>query len=447
MDTQLSLPAFPAPAEGPAHRREVWRDLALVTVLTIATFVLSSVFELREWLTDLTRPLERYQVDELPLSFAVLALSLAWFSWRRWRQSQSELRLRVAAQQALVERETQYRTLFMENLAGNTLAAQDGSMLLCNPAMARMLGLSSLDQAVGRNLADFYVDPDLWRQHREALAHGEKLEIPVLDLRSADGRLVKAIARILPRYSPGRAAELQVYFADISVLHSMQKELADTLGENRMLSQKYLLVQEEERRNLARELHDELGQCLNAIKLDAVSIREMARDGQPEIEVSANAIVDISNHVYDVVRSIMQRLRPAALDALGLRDAVVDLVTQWRRRNPGVACTFETEGDLSGLGELLNITVYRLVQECLTNVTKHAGATSIRVALAREGDEAVRVSISDNGRGMDLNAKRLGLGLIGLRERVEALRGRLELVSQAGGGMQVCAHLPATVVG
>jgi len=447
MDTRLSLPAFPALAEGPTHRREVWRDLVLVIAVTIATFALSSALELREWLTDLTRPLERYQIDELPFSFAILALSLAWFSWRRWRQSQSELQLRVAAQQAMVERETQYRTLFMENLAGNTLAAMDGSMLLCNPAMARMLGLTSLDEAVGRNLADFYVDPDLWRQHRDALARGEKLEIPLLDLRSADGQAVKAIARIVPRYSPGRAAELQVYFADISALQRMQKELADTLAENRMLSQKYLLVQEEERRNLARELHDELGQCLNAIKLDAVSIRDMARDGQPEIRVSASAIVDISNHLYDVVRSIMQRLRPAALDALGLRDAVVDLVTQWRRRNPGVACMFETEGDLAGLGELLNITVYRLVQECLTNITKHANATKIRVALAREGDETVRVFISDNGRGMDLNAKRVGLGLVGLRERVEALRGRLELISEAGCGLQVSAQLPVMAAG
>jgi PAS domain S-box-containing protein len=447
MDTQLSLPVFPPLAEAPAHRREVWRDLALVIAITVATFVLSSIFELREWLTDLTRPLERYQVDELPLSFAVLALSLAWFSWRRWRQSQSELQLRIAAQQALVERETQYRTLFMENLAGNTLAAMDGTMLLCNPAMARMLGLSSLDQAVGRNLAEFYVDPELWRTHHEALARGEKLEIPLLDVRSSDGQVVKAIARIVPRYSPGRSAELQVYFADISTLQRTQKELADTLAENRMLSQKYLLVQEEERRNLARELHDELGQCLNAIKLDAVSIREMAHESQPEIEVSASAIVEISNHVYEVVRSIMQRLRPAALDALGLRDAVVDLVTQWRRRNPGVVCVFETEGDLSGLGELLNITVYRLVQECLTNITKHASATQIRVALGREGDEAVRVFISDDGHGMDLSAKRSGLGLVGLRERVEALRGHLDLISHAGGGMQVSAQLPITVAG
>jgi two-component system, NarL family, sensor histidine kinase UhpB len=161
---------------------------------------------------------------------------------------------------------------------------------------------------------------------------------------------------------------------------------------------------------------------------------------------SAGSIVDISNHVYDVVRSIMQRLRPAALDALGFRDAVGDLVNQWRRRNPGVACEFDAQGELSGLGELANITVYRLVQECLTNITKHSRATRVSVTLVRTDPSEVRVAVSDNGQGMDLQGKRTGLGLVGLRERVEALKGGLELTSSAGHGMQVVARLPVPAV-
>jgi len=322
MNTQLSLPVAP---DSPEHRHQVSRDLVVVVVVTVGMFLFSSALELREWLTELTRPLEYYQLDELPLTFAALALSLAWFAWRRWQQSERELRLRVAAQRALVERESQ---------------------------------------------------------------------------------------------------------------------LAETLAENRLLSQKYLLVQEEERRNLAREMHDELGQCLNAIKLDAVSICELSRGVQPEIERSASSIVEISNHVYDVVRSMMQRLRPAALDALGLRDAVGDLIDQWRRRNPSITCGFEAEGDLSGLGELTNITVYRLVQECLTNVAKHSGATHVYIGVARTCVSEVRVTVRDNGRGMDLHAKRSGLGLVGLRERVEALQGRVELSGAVGAGMHVTARLP-----
>jgi len=311
-------PSLPVPilSASPGHRRQVSRDLVAVVAITVGMFALSSALELRELITDLTRPLEHYQLDELPLTIAALALSLAWFAWRRWRQ-----------------------------------------------------------------------------------------------------------------------------------LQLTQKELEQTLTENRLLSQKYLLVQEEERRNLARELHDELGQCLNAIKLDAVSICELSKGAQAEIERSAGSIVEISNHVYEVVRSMMQRLRPAALDALGVRDAVADLVDQWRRRNPSAMCAFEADGDLAELGELTNITVYRLVQECLTNVAKHSGATHVYVGVARVSPVEVRATVRDNGRGRDANVKRAGLGLVGLRERVEALHGRLELAGAAGVGMHVTAWLPVASKG
>jgi len=287
----------------------------------------------------------------------------------------------------------------------------------------------------------------LWVEHRAALTRGEKLEIPLLELLSAHGHAVKVIARIQARHAPGRPAELQIYVADITELQLMQRELAETLAENRMLSQKYMQVQEDERRSLAREMHDELGQCLNAIKVDAVSIYRMAKGAQPDIEKSAGSIVEISNHVYEVVRSMMQRLRPGALDALGLRDAVADLVDQWRDRNPRVMCGFEADSDLSGLGELTNITVYRLVQEGLTNVAKHSGATHVYVGVTRTDASELQVTVRDNGRGMDLQAKRSGLGLVGLRERVEALRGRVELSAALGAGMHVTAWLPVSAGG
>ena len=304
----------------PERRREASRDLIVVAAVTALAFVLSAALEIREWMTELTHPLEPYQIDELPLTFAVLALALAWFSWRRWRHAEEELNLRVQAQTAL----------------------------------------------------------------------------------------------------------------------------ADTLAENRLLSQKYLLVQEEERRNLARELHDELGQCLNAIKLDAVSIRDMARGREPEIETSAEAIIELSGHVYDMVRGIIQRLRPAALDALGLNDAVGHLVGQWQRRNAAVECRLDTSGELGDLGEVVNITVYRLVQECLTNIAKHAGAARVTVSLQRVSPTEVRVAVSDDGRGMDLQAKRTGLGLVGLRERVEGLHGRLQMDSAPGAGFRLVAWLPVS---
>jgi len=142
------------------------------------------------------------------------------------------------------------------------------------------------------------------------------------------------------------------------------------------------------------------------------------------------------------VRGIMQRLRPAALDALGLHDAVGHLVGQWRRRHPAVDCRFEATGDLTGLGEVVNITIYRLVQECLTNIAKHARAGAVMVSLQRTSPQEIRIGVRDDGRGMDLNAKRSGLGLVGLRERVEALNGRLLIRSVPEHGLEVVALLP-----
>lgn len=440
--SEVTAKAAAIPGKGSQEQGMVRRDLLLVAGITLLSFLLASAFEFREWLAEVTEPLEPYQIDELPFVFAVLAIAMSWFSWRRWRHARHELHLRMQAQAALAERERQYRTLFMEDLAGNAVASRDGVIELCNPAMARILGLDHPDQALGRNLAEFYVDREQWRRHRSAAQRGERVEVPVLPLEAQDGTPVRVIARVLPHGPREREPGLHIYFVDISELDHMQRQLADSLGENRLLSQKYLMVQEDERRSLAREMHDELGQCLNAIKLDAVSIREMTHDTLPAAESSANAIVELSAHVYDVVRGIMQRLRPAALDTLGLHDAVDQLVGQWQRRNRAVDCRFESSGDLSGLGEAVNITVYRLVQECLTNIVKHAQATRVRVGLHRTAVGEVTVSVRDDGRGFDPRAKRTGLGLVGLRERVEALAGRLRLTTEPGGGVEISATLP-----
>lgn len=220
-----------------------------------------------------------------------------------------------------------------------------------------------------------------------------------------------------------------------------QQALSETLSENRLLSQKNVQAQEEERRVLARELHDELGQSLNAIKLDAVAIRERVPDEDDEIRQNAEAIIDLTNHVHETVRHLTRQLRPVALDELGLRDALELYVTQWERRNPPIACRFTTEGELAGLGELLNITLYRCVQECLTNITRHAAASQVSVSLIR-GDGDVVLEVRDDGRGMDPGLRRSGVGLIGLRERAESLNGELTLTSAPGKGMQVRVRLP-----
>jgi glucose-6-phosphate-specific signal transduction histidine kinase len=225
-----------------------------------------------------------------------------------------------------------------------------------------------------------------------------------------------------------------------------ERLLADALAENRRLSQQYLLAQEEERRSIARELHDELGQCLNAIKLDATAIRRHPDAPAREIVDGAQAIIDVSSRMFDVTRGLMERLRPVALDELGIADALRHLVSEWQRRNPGVRCTLELRGRLDELGEQINMSLYRVVQECLTNVTRHAQASAVEVSVEGSAPPhgGLSVRVHDDGVGMPVGAgKRAGLGLVGLRERVEALGGRFEVAERAPHGVEIRAEIPA----
>ena len=223
-----------------------------------------------------------------------------------------------------------------------------------------------------------------------------------------------------------------------------QRQLAVALGENRRLSQRYVKVQEEERRSLARELHDEFGQSLNAIKVDAVNIRDAALEPE-EVKRSAEAIIEVSSRVYEVVRTLLRQLRPVALDEFGLATAVQYFVEEWQRRHRDVKCSLTIEGDLEGLDEDINITAYRFVQECLTNVARHARASVVAVVVRKvtgRSGPLLELSIEDDGCGVDPNEPKKGLGLIGLRERIESLGGRFEIgAARDGRGTRVSSRI------
>ncbi len=218
--------------------------------------------------------------------------------------------------------------------------------------------------------------------------------------------------------------------------------LATALAANRQLAHQHLRIQESERKHLARELHDELGQYLNAIKLDAVALGEpQARD----VSIRASErIVSAVDHVHGVVSDMIRRLRPAGLDELGLVAALENCVDQWRQRLPATRFSFTTRGALDDLDELTNLTVYRLIQEGLTNSYKHARARRVDIVLSRDGatpDELV-LTVSDDGPGMGPQ-RQPGFGLSGMRERVEMMGGRFTIHSTSGTGFGIEAHLPA----
>jgi two-component system, NarL family, sensor histidine kinase UhpB len=333
MPPDSTTSSAPAPASRPgAHpsthssTHSSVRDLACVLAVTALAAVLCMRFDVGELTYSLTRRFERFQMDEYPPTLVVLALGLAWFAWRRYRESQREL------------------------------------------------------------------------LHRRVL----------------------------------------------------EEQAERLLADNRRLASESIGAQENERRHLARELHDELGQYLNAIALDAGRIRDLSAQGEPEVHRLSLAVMQSASTVYRQIGGMIRRLRPIGLDEFGLPSALEHCVEGWRERLPQATFTLTVDGDFSDLADVLNITLYRLVQEGLTNVSKFARTSRVEIYLVRTADDRrderkqhdeIVVTMTDDGPGVDLTKPRAGLGLIGMRERVEAIGGEFHIASQRGSGFLFCARV------
>ena len=220
-------------------------------------------------------------------------------------------------------------------------------------------------------------------------------------------------------------------------LNKLTSVLRRSKEENDRLTQMALVIRENERRHLARELHDQLGQSISAIKAIAFSLAQRLR-GIDDMSVEGAArIGTISNEVSSQVRDMMGRLRPALIDELGLVAALQSMIDEWNRDHRETFCSFRaSSAGFDTLDSEAQINVYRIVQEALTNVARHAQAERVDVTLTSDGSRCELV-VADNGRGYDPATVRQGMGLAGIRERCHALKGSLNLVTAPGAGVRI----------
>lgn len=197
---------------------------------------------------------------------------------------------------------------------------------------------------------------------------------------------------------------------------------------------------EEERRQIARELHDETGQGITAIRSLAQAL--IRRGGDAPTREVAQLIADTAGRLYDAVHELVSRVRPPSVDALDLAAAIEDALAQWRRQQPQLAFAF-TCGELpEPLGESYVLAGYRIVQEAVTNALRHAQAGRIAIAVD-VADGALRIEVSDDGRGLAVDWQRPGhYGVRGMRERARALGGDVTIGNLDEGGVRVSARLP-----
>lgn len=324
----------------------------------------------------------------------------------------------------------------------------DGRVSYWNPAAERLFGFPATDivgQSV-RLITPADREEELATQSERLRARGmiDHLETR---RRTRDGReldIALAAAPLVDPVSGDVIGEISA-MRDITQL-KRAREAEMELAQNRRLTQIIQSSLEEERRVIARELHDELGQCVTAVRTIGTVIAQRTETTDPDTHRSARTIVEVAGHIYDTVHGIIRQLRPSALDHLGLSDALEEAVGRWRELHPDMVFALDVQGDVSALGETINITVYRIVQECLTNIVKHSRAHRAEVYV-RCADRRLFVEVRDDGRGLtEPEAQRATrFGLLGMRERAEALGGHLSLDGAPGQGLRVCVELPLVV--
>jgi signal transduction histidine kinase len=233
-----------------------------------------------------------------------------------------------------------------------------------------------------------------------------------------------------------------VILRDVTARVRAEEALASSAQEIHSLSLDASAAREQEKSRIARELHDELGQQLTALKLDVGWLRDHMGTATPDVTGKLESMQGLLDATMASVRRISSDLRPLMLDDLGLTAAAEWLVSNFRTRS-GVACELNLgKGDLE-IADPYATTVFRVLQEGLTNVAKHARATRVEVTLDRDA-EGVTLAVADNGRGFALDAPRArtSFGLIGLRERTYLVSGELTIDSAPGRGTRVKLRLP-----
>lgn len=220
-------------------------------------------------------------------------------------------------------------------------------------------------------------------------------------------------------------------------INHMTGELARGQRENRALTQHSLAIQEEERKHLAQELHDEFGQSLTAIKV--MSVMTQRRSG--DLAEIGQTIANSCDHLMTVLRGMMQQLHPLMLSELGLRATLEDTVNRWRERQPELDLLIACDEDADRLPSKMAIQLFRVIQECLTNVLRHAGARQVRINLGIDGNRLC-LTVEDDGRGCELDQIQHGFGLRGMQERIRSLGGELQVESAPNAGMRITAWVP-----
>ncbi len=335
----------------------------------------------------------------------------------------------------------------------------DGTIVTWNQAASRIFGYTA-EETIGRNISMLH--PQNVPLEHISLAERAMRGEPVVDFqtrrRRKDGMEIDVEVTISPiRRFDGTVVGTSAIFSDITARKRMEAEMQALLGEQRRaelearesrdqlreLSSALQTIREEEKTRIARELHDELGQSLTALKMDASAIAGELDRAQDAVLNRVNGMKQMIDSTVAAVRRIAADLRPVMLDNLGLVPTLEWLTRDFANRT-GIHVDLEIPDENLGVGGDAATAIFRIVQEALTNVARHAGATEVVIEVLNS-DGTIVVRVRDNGKGIsgrDAHKAR-SFGLLGMRERAYVLGGDAKVSSAPGGGTLVEAEIPA----
>lgn len=425
--------------------REAWERVNHLIWLGLAFFIVLNVmvyWMLGLWLRPLQSMLSAInQVERGDLSTRLPGYSLPEFA----RIAQNFNQMGESLQES-TEESRRLALLVKQTADAIMIHDLDGNISFWNPAAQRMFGYAPED-IIGRSASLLSVpgrESEL-EQNLAAIAAKKNIEHYDTQRIARDGKLKDISLSAAPLVDPTTGEVIGEICSMRDITERKQAEFAERkLEENRQLTSLIQRHIEDERRSLARELHDELGQYVTAVKTFAVGIANKTKTQMPDVESNAQTIVAAANHIYDGMHNIIRQLRPGSLDNLGLSETLRDAVNNWQSQHPDVKFNLNLSGRLSALGETLNINLYRIVQESVTNALRHARASEIHISLTRNSDDSIDLIIKDNGVGMTTcNVDQTQhFGLLGMRERVQSLHGTFNVDSVMDAGTKIMVHIP-----
>jgi two-component system sensor kinase len=356
---------------------------------------------------------------------------------------------RKLAEEALRESETKTRTI-LDNAADGIITTDDrGVIESFNPAAAQIFGSAS-PEVIGQNIRLLIPRPYLPEHESYHTQPPPQDRLNVLSRgREVSGRRKNGEAFPLElAVSEVRLETKRMFVAvvrDITERKAAEEELTRSRGQLRALAARLESIREEERTRIAREVHDVLGQALTSLKMDLSWISLKTSPGQDWLEDRTVMMSDLIDSTIQTVRKIAIELRPPVLDNLGLAAAIEWQASEFQSRT-GMPCRcLSLSKDLTP-DPLCATALFRIFQETLTNVARHAHATLVEVSLREEAGHLV-LEVKDNGRGISAIelASAQSLGLLGMRERASILGGVVTIVGAPGEGTTVKAKIPANL--